>query len=53
MTFDGEESKSREQNNKNEVNIPKAVDIDDLQGLGDVISHLIMQGKFAFSPRRE
>ena len=48
MTFDGEESKA-EQNNKNEVNIPKAVDIDDLQGLGDVISHLIMQGKFAFS----
>ncbi|MDE6362175.1 MAG: DNA polymerase I, partial [Clostridia bacterium] len=48
MTFDGEDGQS-EQNIAASVSIPKSVDIDDLQGLGEVISHLIMQGKFAFS----
>ena len=48
MTFSGEESQGA-QASSIEVSIPKAVDIDDLDGLGEVISHLIMQGKFAFS----
>lgn len=49
MTFDGEDSNVAQESAESEAEIPKAVDIDDLQGLGEAISHIIMQGKFAFS----
>ncbi|MDE7071415.1 MAG: DNA polymerase I [Clostridia bacterium] len=51
MNFVGEESGDTLNINQ-DIFIPKAVDIDDLQGLGEVISHLILQGKFAFSLSR-
>ena len=51
MNFVGEESGDTVNINQ-DIFIPKAVDIDDLQGLGEVISHLILQGKFAFSLSR-
>ncbi|MDE5655445.1 MAG: DNA polymerase I, partial [Clostridia bacterium] len=51
MNFDGEDGGDT-QNTNQDIFIPKAVNIDDLQGLGDVISHLILQGKFAFSLSR-
>lgn len=51
MNFVGEESGDTVNINQ-DIYIPKAVDIDDLHGLGEVISHLILQGKFAFSLSR-
>ncbi|MCX4363003.1 MAG: DNA polymerase I [Clostridia bacterium] len=48
MNFDGE-SQDALQSKIQEVFIPQAVDVDDLQGLGEVISHIIMRGRFAFS----
>lgn len=48
MNFDGE-SQDASQSKIQEVFIPQAVDVDDLQGLGEVISHIIMRGRFAFS----
>ena len=51
MNFVGEESGDTVNINQ-DIYIPKAVDIDDLHGLGEVISHLILHGKFAFSLSR-
>ncbi len=51
MNFVGEESGDTVNINQ-DIYIPKTVDIDDLHGLGEVISHLILQGKFAFSLSR-
>lgn len=48
MTFDGEESAARQA----EVFLPQVKDIDSLDGLGEVISHIIIKGKFAFSLSR-
>lgn len=48
MNFDGE-AQDASQSKIQEVFIPQAVDVDDLQGLGEVISHIIMRGRFAFS----
>ncbi len=48
MTFDGEESAARQV----EVFLPQVKDIDSLDGLGEVISHIIIKGKFAFSLSR-
>ncbi len=48
MTFDGEESAVRQA----EVFLPQVKDIDSLDGLGEVISHIIIKGKFAFSLSR-
>lgn len=48
MTFDGEESAARQ----SEVFLPQVKDIDSLDGLGEVISHIIIKGKFAFSLSR-
>lgn len=48
MTFDGEESAARQA----EVFFPQVKDIDSLDGLGEVISHIIIKGKFAFSLSR-
>ncbi len=48
MTFDGEESAARQA----DVFFPQVKDIDSLDGLGEVISHIIIKGKFAFSLSR-
>ena len=48
MTFDGEESAARQA----EVFLPQVKDIGSLDGLGEVISHIIIKGKFAFSLSR-
>lgn len=48
MTFDGEESAARQV----DVFFPQVKDIDSLDGLGEVISHIIIKGKFAFSLSR-
>lgn len=50
MTFDGEESESAAR--QAEVFLPQVKDIDSLDGLGEVISHIIIKGKFAFSLSR-
>ena len=50
MTFDGEDSESAAR--QAEVFLPQVKDIDSLDGLGEVISHIIIKGKFAFSLSR-
>ena len=50
MTFDGEESESAAR--QADVFLPQVKDIDSLDGLGEVISHIIIKGKFAFSLSR-
>lgn len=47
MTFDGESSD--EGTLQSDIYLPPVRDIDTLEGLGEVISHIIMKGKFAFS----
>lgn len=50
MTFDGEDCESAAR--QADLFLPQVKDIDSLDGLGEVISHIIIKGKFAFSLSR-